>query len=296
MPTVMVAISTKGDVAVLDPRTGTRQRTLVTGASAVHVALSPDRSTVWYDSDAASTVSAVKHRIFSVPVTGGKPTLLTDGELPAPSADGAKLAYVVATNQPDSPQVVVRQLRTGTTQSFPLAPNRVGDRKAHAIQRLSWSPDGTTLAVSVAEDISNDWSVNLLRPGQDRYYLGGGTRQVPATYWSGPAPGQGTKVPTVLSEGDYLPDGRMVVVSACCMDSKPPAQGWDGNQMHLQVVQPATGTEVRRVAMTKFDSYTSLAPDPSGMWLAYEIENSIYTAADDGALHLLAKDYWSVDW
>jgi Tol biopolymer transport system component len=52
------------------------------------IAVSPDGSTVYF-----SAVGGCTNQIESVPVSGGTPTVIASGVLPAISPDGSKLAY-----------------------------------------------------------------------------------------------------------------------------------------------------------------------------------------------------------
>jgi hypothetical protein len=139
---VLVTVASNGAVELQSPESGAVLSTLV-GPSPVDtsgrhlgepVAVTADTQFAYVGYERPSPV------IESIPLSGGTPTYVAAGMDPAVSPDGTELAYAsVASNNSD---VVVRDLATGAQQTVDLSSG------AALLNALSWSPDGTELALS----------------------------------------------------------------------------------------------------------------------------------------------------
>lgn len=221
----VVAVSTAGSVELLSTNTGLATKVLVPKVDAIgdEVAVSPDAKTVYY-----AVKSGCADRIYSVPVTGGTPSAVTTGALPAVSPDGAELAFVREpyTAYPYEPigcsggltsahpgkafSVVVRNLATGSEKVYPADP--AISALPVPISHLSWSPSGGKLLVSIASAQDNSgWDLHVLNTETDQYFSG-------ASLFSGgiPVTGPAGKRSAYYPEGVFQPDGNMFVVRECC--------------------------------------------------------------------------------
>jgi hypothetical protein len=283
----IVAITTGGALVVLNPSTGAVTRTLVPSGVAIppsgpvdadEIAVSPDGSTVYFSSYANCTNS-----IESVPVSGGTPTVITTGELPAISPNGSELAF---TRQDDGDcngsqdwaqnySVVIRNLGPRSQTVYPMKPDDTGQTLPDPIVQLSWAPGGRDLAVSIGSFQDNfGYNLILLSPGTAQFYsTGPGTTSVPVT-------GSPDASGSYYNDAAYLPDGNLFVNRDCCIgvggpDHTPPT---DSNLM--QEIS-SSGSLVRTVAIgVQQDEHTSLSVDPTGNWLLYVAGTAGYTTAD----------------
>lgn len=269
-PPGLVAVTKAGALVLLGSRHGQVIRTLVAGGvRGDEVSVSPDHSTVYF---------SVRHgclgQIESVPVAGGSPTVIADGTVPAISPDGTRLAYATAPLQtaacvPDANELtrqytlVIRTLSTGTQAVYPQLPAGQDTGLPAPVSHLSWSPDGGTLAVSIASVQDNEgWNLILLNPATARDYLtGAGDQSVPAgdpqgSYWR---------------EGVYMPNGNLFVSRACC--SGFPVH----NKSRLMWVVSPAGAMQHQVAIG-FASleHTSLSASGNGSWLLYLAGDILY--------------------
>jgi len=82
--------------------------------------------------------------IESVPLGGGAPTYVTHGMSPALSPDGTKMALfrLLPAHHTAIDEVVVRNLRTGSERTVYSATG------VNVVNRLSWSPDSSELAMT----------------------------------------------------------------------------------------------------------------------------------------------------
>lgn len=269
-PPGLVAVTKAGALVVLGSRHGQVIRTLVAGGvRGDEISVSPDHGTVYF---------SVRHgclgQIESVPVAGGPPTVIADGTVPAISPDGTRLAYATAPlqtmacagNASDLTKaytLVIRTLSTGTQAVYPQLPAGQDTGLPAPISHLSWSPDGSTLAVSILSIQDNEgWDLILLNPATARDYLtGAGAQSVPAgaprgSYWR---------------EGVYLPNGNLFVSRACC-------SGWPVHTKSrlMWVVSPA-GVMQHQVAIGFANlDHTSLSASGNGSWLLYLAGDILY--------------------
>ena len=269
-PPGIVAVTKAGALVLLGSRHGQVIRTLVPGGvRADEISVSPDHSTVYF---------SVRHgclgQIESVPVAGGSPTVIGDGTVPAISPDGTRLAYATAPLQTGACvgnaneltkgyTLVIRTLSTGTQAVYPQLPPGQDTGLPAPISHLSWSPDGSTLAVSILSIQDNEgWNLILLNPATARDYLtGAGDQPVPA----------GTPQGSYWREGVYMPNGNLFVSRACC--SGFPVH----NKSRLMWVVSTAGAMQHQVAIgfPNLD-HTSLSPSGNGAWLLYLAGDILY--------------------
>ena len=106
--------------------------------------------------------------------------------------------------------MVTRTLSSGVERVYPMLPAGQSSGLPAPISHLSWAPDGTELAVSIAASEDNEgWQLMLMDTATAQNYLGGtGDTPVPVT---GP-----DRRRSYWREGVYLPDGNLFVSRACC--------------------------------------------------------------------------------
>jgi hypothetical protein len=269
-PPGIVAVTKAGALVLLGSRHGQVIRTLVPGGvRSDEISVSPDHSTVYF---------SVRHgclgQIESVPVAGGSPTVIADGTVPAISPDGTRLAYATAPLQTGACignaneltkgyTLVIRTLSTGTQAVYPQLPPGQDTGLPAPISHLSWSPDGGTLAVSIASVQDNEgWNLILLNPATARDYLtGDGDQSVPAgdprgSYWR---------------EGVYMPNGNLFVSRACCTGF--PVH----NKSRLMWIVSPAGAMQHQVAIGFANlDHTSLSASGNGSWLLYLAGDILY--------------------
>jgi WD40 repeat protein len=283
----IVAVTATGALAVLDPLSGEARRILVRGGVAGGaVAVSPDGRTVYF---------AARHgclgEIESVPVTGGRPRMITPGVRPAVSPDGKKLAFVrqpgtgaagACRYPPADDQVVVRDLAGGGETVLPSAARPV---LRYPVSLLSWSPDSRRLLVSAGPAQDNEgWQLVGLDPAAARYYLAGpasGNSAVPLPGLAG----------SYYRDGVYMPDGDLFVNQVCCAG----LQGRVTSSLLLEV--SPSGQFVRQVGIGFKDrDHTSLSADPSGHWLLYLSGPDLFLSLDGAAPFKLTGGLTAAAW
>jgi hypothetical protein len=296
----IVAVTTKGSLVVLSPVTGEATRILVAGGVIPDViSVSPDGSTVYF-----AAWNGCLDQVESVPVTGGRPTVIASGMLPAVSPDGTELAFAreaysgdpaASDDQPSchrpatgtGVQVVVRDLADGHETVYP-APS--GKSSALPVAHLSWAPGGEKLLVSVGQAQDNEgWELVVMDPATSRYYLpSGSTGVLPSSVpvADGPDVEQ-----SYYREGAFLPDGDMFVNRVCC-------SGWavrDTSSL-LWEISPS-GQLIRQVAIgfTNRD-HSSLDADPSGRWLLYLSGQDLFLSKDGTAPFMLTSGLIAAAW
>ena len=277
-PPAMAGVTARGALVLLSPVTGAPGKTLVPGGvTGDEISVSPDGRTVYF-----STRHGCVEDVESVPVTGGKPTLISTGSLPAISPDGASLAF--ARQPAPAPHcmpstgdlsaqynLVIRTLSTGVEHLYPMLPAGQSSGLPAPISHLSWAPGGHQLAVSIAAIQDNEgWQIVLMDPAVAQSYLAGtGDTSVPVT---GPA-----RRRSYWREGVYLPSGRLFVSRACC--AGVPVR----NTSKLMWEVNTAGRLQHQVAIG-FPGlpHTSLAVNHSGKWLLYLAGTALYVS-DRGA-------------
>jgi len=280
----VVAVSTAGSVELLSTSTGLATKVLVPKVDAIgdEVAVSPDAKTVYY-----AVKSGCTDRIYSVPVTGGTPSAVTTGALPAVSPDGAELAFVREpyTAYPNEPigcsggetgahpgkafSVVVRNLATGSEKIYPANPGI--SALPVPVSHLSWSPSGGRLLVSIASAQDNDgWDLHVLNTETDQYFSGASlfTGGIPVTKSAG-------KRSAYYPEGVFQPDGNIFVVRECCA-------GYPATPSAIVLQEiTASGVPVHTVASGFLDRVHSSLDAVQGKVL-YLSGNTLFATRDGG--------------
>jgi len=281
----IVAVTTRGELVVLDPLSGEARRILVAGGVAGGaVAVSPDGRTAYF-----AARHGCQDEIESVPVAGGRPEPVTAGVLPAVSPDGKELAFVRQGNgtgchhlATSGDEVVIRHLPGGgETVLEPMA--KPGP--PHPVSRLSWSPDSRRLLVSAGPAQDNEgWQLVQVDPATTRYYLAGAAPGNAAV----PFPGLAGRY---YREGVYLPDGDLLVNQVCC--SGLPARVT--STLILEVTP--SGQLVRQVAIGfRNRDHTSLDADPTGHWLLYLSGPDLFLSLDGAAPFKLTTGLTAAAW
>jgi hypothetical protein len=283
----IVAVTTKGALVVLDPLSGEARRVLVArGVVGGAVAVSPDGRTAYF-----AARHGCQDEIESVPLAGGRPRLIAPGLLPAVSPDGKRLAFArppgasasagACQGQPGDDKLVLRDLVGGAETVLRQAPKAA---LPSPVSRLSWSPDGGRLLVSVAAAEDNEgWQLVVLDPATARYFLAAapGNAAVPLPGLAG----------SYYREGAYLPDGNLFVSEVCC--TGVPARV---TSSLLLEVSPS-GELIRQVAIGFRDrEHTSLGPDPSGHWLLYLSGPDLFLSLDGAAPFKLTTGLTAAAW
>ena len=294
----VVAVSTAGSVELLSTQTGLATKVLVRKVDAIgdEVAVSPDAKTVYY-----AVKSGCTDHIYSVPVTGGTPTAVTTGALPAVSPDGDELAFVRepytnypyealgCSGAPTSPHpgnafsVVVRDLATGSEKVYPADPGI--SALPVPVSHLSWSPSGGRLLVSIASSQDNEgWDLHVLNTGTDRYFSG-------ASLFTGgvPVSGSAGNRPAYYPEAVFQPDGNIFAVRVCC-------SGFPVTPSAVVLQQITTsGTLVHSVASCFLDRVHSSLDAAPGK-LLYLSGNTLFATRDGGSAKLITGGLIAATW
>ncbi len=274
-PPAMAGVTARGALVLLSPATGAPVRTLVPdGVIGDEISVSADGQTIFF-----SRRHGCVDDVESVAVSGGKPTLLTTGSVPALSPDGNTLAFarqptptphcMKAAGGDLSAQysLVTRTLSSGVERVYPMLPAGQPGGLPAPISHLSWAANGTELAVSIAAIQDNEgWQIMLVDTATAQNYLGGaGDTQVPVT---GP-----DRRRSYWREGVYLPGGNLFVSRACCAGE--PVR----NVSKLMWEITPAGVFKHRVAIgfPGLD-HTSLAVNQSGKWLLYLAGTGLYVS------------------
>lgn len=274
----IVAVTSAGALVELDPANGSVTSTLVGGGVlGDEISVSPDGSTVYF-----AVGHGCKPEIESVSVSGGTPTAITQGELPAISPDGTKLAFTrepplttgctpSTANFAKSFKLVIRTLNSGAEQVLPLPPEQVSGGLPSPISHLSWAPDSTNLAVSISQLQDNEgWSVNLVDTSVAKYYTPPGPDSGVLTV---PVTGQPDTQRSYLREGIYLPDGNLFISRACC--AGVPVR--NTSRLLWEVTRGGAFLHQVAIGFPNLD-HNSLAADPSGRWLLYLAGGTLYVS------------------
>jgi WD40-like Beta Propeller Repeat len=290
-PPAMAGVTTRGALVVLSSVTGAPVKTLVpNGVLGDEISVSPDHQLIYF-----SRRHGCIDDVYSVPVSGGKPILISTGSLPAVSPDGSALAFArqptltphcVSGNDMSSQfSLVIHTLSTGVEHVYPMLPSGQTSSLPAPISHVSWSPNGTRLAVSIAAIQDNEgWQIVLLDTATAQDYMTGpGDTFVPVT---GPQARR-----SYWREGVFMPDGNLFVSRACCAGT--PVRNvsklmWE--------VNPAG--RLRHVVAIGFPAlqHTSLAVNRSGKWLLYVAGTDLYVSESGARPRQLAGGLVAAAW
>lgn len=288
----IAAVTSAGALVLLDPASGSITQTLVPGGVlGDEISVSPDGSTIYFASHGC------KPEIESVSISGGTPTPITVGELPAISPDGTKLAFARVPVCHPSPtafakgfKLVIRTLSSGAEKILPLPPSQQAGGLPSPISHLSWAADNTRLAVSLSAVQDNEgWGVNIVDTSVARYYNAppapnSGVLNVPVT-------GSPDAQRSYLREGIFLPGGNLFISRACC--AGVPVH----NTSRLLWEVTTSGTFVHQVAIGFANlDHDSLAADSSGRWLLYLAGDGLYVSENGNRPSMLTKGLIAATW
>ena len=291
-PPAMAGVTARGALVVLSSATGTPVRTLVRGGViGDEIAVAADGQTIYF-----SRRHGCVDDVESVPLSGGKPTLVTAGSLPAISPDGSTLAFA---RQPTLTRhcmvgsgdlsaqydLVTRTLSTGVERVYPMLPAGQSSGLPAPISHLSWARDGTELAVSIAAIQDNEgWQIALLDTATAQNYLGGtGVTPVPMT---GPE-----RRHSYWREGVYLPDGNLFVSRACCAGE--PVR--NVSKLMWEITPAGVLKHQVAIGFPGLD-HNSLAVNHSGKWLLYLAGTGLYVSEKGARPRALGSGLIAAAW
>jgi WD40-like Beta Propeller Repeat len=290
----ILAVTSAGALVRLNTATGAVAQTLVpSGVTGDEI--SAANGTVYFTAQQGSDCS-----VESIPAAGGTPSVIASGGEPAISPDGTKLAYTTwplagsggcslpsgdpasgapgdATSGPPTDaypgrvsQLMIRALAGGQTVTIPQEP-LTQEGIPQPISHLSWSPDGSHLAVSLGPiQEQAGWAVNLLDVATAQYYQSGTGVSTVTSANEDVAKGG------YLREGVYLPDGDVFISQACCTGTGPLAKP-DASRLLLEVNQGGTVTRQVAVGYPTL-THDSLAVSANGGWLLYLGGGDLYVS------------------
>jgi len=273
-PPAIAAVTARGALVLLSSVTGAPVRTLVRGGVVgEEISVAPGGRLIYF-----SRRQGCVDDVYSVAASGGQPVLITSGSLPAVSPDGTSLAvarqpvlggHCPAPSGDPSMQysLVIRALGTGVEHVYPMLPAGQSTGLPAPISHLSWSADGSRLAVSIAAVQDNEgWQIVLLDTATAQDYLAGtGDTAVPVT---GPMAQR-----SYWREGVFMPDGELFVSRACCA-------GEPARNVSKLMWEVSTAGVLRHLVAIGFPGleHTSLAVNPSGTWLLYLAGTTLYVS------------------
>jgi hypothetical protein len=273
-PPAIAAVTAHGALVLLSSVTGAPARTLVrSGVIGEEISVAPGGGLIYF-----SRRHGCVDDVYSVAASGGQPVLITSGSLPAVSPDGTSLAvarqpvlggHCPAPSGDPSMQysLVIRTLGTGVEHVYPMLPAGQSTGLPAPISHLSWSADGSRLAVSIASIQDNEgWQIVLLDTATAQAYLAGtGDTAVPVT---GPMARR-----SYWREGVFMPDGELFVSRACCA-------GVPVRNVSKLMWEVSTSGALRHLVAIGFPAleHTSLAVNRSGKWLLYLAGTTLYVS------------------
>jgi hypothetical protein len=272
-------VTKAGALVRLNQATGAVTQTLVpSGVTGDEI--SAANGTVYFTAERSHQCS-----VESVPEAGGTPTTIAPGGEPAVSPDGTKLAYTKWPYTTDvgcaqqfagpgtSDDLIIRTLASGQTVTIPQQAAAAQGELVAPISHLSWSADGSRLAVSLAAVQDNEgWALNLLDVATAKSYVPGpGTSMfTSSTEKKGQA--------TYLREGVYLPDGGLFLSQACCEGlGQTGDRATNGTRLLLEAKPDGTVTKQVAIGYANL-THNSLAVSPDGGWLLYVGGTSLYVS------------------
>ena len=274
-PPAMAGVTARGALVLLSSASGAPVRTLVpSGVIGDEISVTADGQTIYF-----SRRHGCVDDVESVAASGGTPMLITTGSLPAISPDGSTLAFA---RQPTLTRrcmkgaggdlsaqysLVTRTLSSGVERVYPMLPAGQSSGLPAPISHLSWAPDGTELAVSIAAIQDNEgWQIVLMDTTTAQNYLGGtGDTPVPVT---GP-----DRRRSYWREGVYLPGGNLFVSRACCAGE--PVR--NVSKLMWEVTPAGVLRHQVAIGFPGLD-HTSLAVNHSGKWLLYLAGTGLYVS------------------
>lgn len=291
-----VGVTTGGAVQLFSVTTGMATRTLASAGDAVGdaVTVSPHGSTVYF-----TVKRNCQDYIESVPVSGGQPSTVAAGALPAISPDGTKLAFARepatvltpgcqgsaadAQNPGKDYQVVVRDLSTGSEKIYPAPPGSTS--QPYPISHLSWSPSGAMLLISLGQGLDHEgWlDLHLLDVATAKNYL--------APSWPSTS---GADVPVTgssnyYSEGVFLPDGSIFADRVCC--TGVPAHITSSLLAEIN----AKGQLIHQVAIG-YPNAAHSSLNGSGDWVLYLSARNLYAAQGAQSARLITGGLIAAAW
>jgi WD40-like Beta Propeller Repeat len=302
----ILAVTSAGALVRLNPATGAVTQTLVP-SGVMGDEISAANGTVYFTAQQGGACS-----VESIPEAGGTPSVIASGGEPAISPDGTKLAYAtgaypqycsvpsgdtqsVGGNPPVDAypgrvsQLMIRTLASGQTVTIPQEPLTL-EGISQPISHLSWSADGTHLAVSlgpIQEEVG--WGVNLLDVATAQYYQSGtGVTAITSATEEAAKGGY-------LREGVYLPDGDLFISQACCEGVGPLAKP-DTSRLLLEVNQDGAVTRQVAVGYPTL-THDSLAVAANGDWLLYLGGGNLYVSKGGASpTELSNRDFLAATW
>ena len=199
-PPSFVVATVGSDVVEIDARSGDKRTiTSVRGAVPTLVALSADRSTVFFVREYGGFAACDRMEIVSVPRSGGEPRVIADvkgyvGSF-AVSRDGRRLAYFNSPGCDAGGQVVVRAVGGGGDE------HRIDTAAGPGtVTALAFSPDGGRLALGGVE------TTVVVDPAAAKTGTDGVALKAPA--------GQSLVAPQFRADGTLLAASRATSVNA----------------------------------------------------------------------------------
>jgi len=159
-------VHTVGDIGSIDliDRDGSHRRTLVPRVSAEHLAWSPDGRSLAYDDGQSSIWRVDLDTRTPVRLTTDDPGHLIESWQPAWSPDGRTIAY-------SRFQTCFRCTTIWLMNSDGTSPRRTYSDGSFQARRPTFSPDGTRLALSLANDLVIDLDGNSIVAGGGAYTI-----------------------------------------------------------------------------------------------------------------------------
>ena len=293
----IVAVTSAGALVLLNPANGSITQTLVSSrVLGDEISVSPDGSTVYF-----ARGHVCKPEVESVSISGGTPTPISQGGLPAVSPDGTKLAFArqpalvpgclpAASSYAKSFKVVIRTLSSGAEKILRLPPGQQASGLPSPISHLSWAADNARLAVSVSSIQDNEgWALNIVDTSVARYYTSPGPAN--SSVLTVPVTGSPDPQRSYLREGIFLPDGNLFISRACCAGI--PVR----NTSRLMWEVTSGGAFVHQVAIGYPNlDHNSLAADSTGRWLLYLASGDLYVSQDGNRPSLLTRGLVAATW